>query len=91
MVWSYPAEANMTDIEEVVVYWMRVLLMSGVYLDKVIKNSSGEIGVSHIFRCGKKEKDIYNRKNWGFAKITFVATFKLTLQIHSITGDNIYY
>ena len=23
MVWSYPAEANMTDIEEVVVYWMR--------------------------------------------------------------------
>lgn len=49
MVWSYPAEANMTDIEEVVVYWMGVLLMSGVYLDKVIKNSSGEIGVSHIF------------------------------------------
>ena len=65
--------------------------MNGVYLDKVIKNSSGEIGVSHIFRCGKKEKEYLQQKELGFAKITFVATFKLTLQIHSITGDNIYY
>ena len=68
MVWSYPAEANMTDIEEVVVYWMRVLLMSGVYLDKVIKNSSGEIGVSHIFRCGKKEKEYLQQKELGICE-----------------------